>query len=68
MHKVMFWCLNRAAYLIALQFSVHLAIFIIPQLIGVFAAQLGHTSLSLDKITAFHALETPLLILMDQQM
>lgn len=67
MHKVMFWCLNRAAYLIALQFSVHLAIFIIPQLIGVFAAQLGHTSLSLDKITAFHALETPLLILMGQQ-
>lgn len=58
---------NYAAYLITIQFSVHQAIFIIPQPIGVFAAQLEHTSLSLDKIIAFHALETPLLILMGRQ-
>lgn len=54
-------------YFITVQFSVLLAIFTTPQLTDVFAVQLGHTSLSLDKITALPALETPLLILMGQQ-
>lgn len=53
--------------LIAVQFSALLAISTTSQLTDVFAVQLGHTSLSLDKITAFPALETPLLILMGQQ-
>lgn len=54
--------------LIAVQFSALLAISTTSQLTDVFAVQLGHTSLSLDKITAFPALETPLLILMGRQM
>lgn len=51
-----------------LQCSAHLVTSTTLQLTDASAAQLEHTNLSLDKITALHALGIPPVITMAQQM